>query len=185
MEPFISPTIPLVVDLDHTLIGCDTSLVLARLHLKTQPLGALFQLGYWFLIKGRAYCKNQLVQRYGTDFDMSALPYTALRMEALYCNAPIKALVSGSEHRLVARIAQYLGGFSLAKGSTLQCNLIGEKKANFLRKQYPQGYDYIGDSMADIKVWAHARKAYGYNVSKRVIRHAQQAGIKLEIIKAL
>ena len=47
---------------------------------------------------------------------------------------------------------------------------------------FPNGFDYIGNSFADIAVWNAAKKSYGAGVSKSLVARAQANGIKLEII---
>ena len=113
---------------------------------------------------------------------VDALSYSIFNGNEIFSNAASRHLVSGSDHYIVKKIADHLGGYDFAQGSEPGCNLVGAKKATFLQKKYPDGFDYIGNSTADIEVWACARQSYGINVSQRTIRKAKEQGINLKIL---
>ena len=57
----------------------------------------------------------------------------------------------------------------------------GNAKADYLVRRFgAKGFDYIGDSAADVPVWAAARKAYGIRVAPATERQAEAQGIRLQ-----
>jgi len=70
------------------------------------------------------------------------------------------ALVSAADHRQVTAVAEATGLFDEAYGTAEGRNLKGETKAAFLTDHFgPKKFDYVGDSRADLPVWAAARHA--------------------------
>ena len=65
------PSIPIVVDLDGTLVATDTLIEQVLLLLRRSPFHA-FQLAYW-LLKGRAFFKDSVAHSQGID--VVHLPY--------------------------------------------------------------------------------------------------------------
>ena len=69
-------------------------------------------------------------------------------------------LVSGAPHEIVYRVSERCGsGFSFVQGS-LDVNLTGVRKSDFLVNAAPQGFDYVGNSMTDLPVWLAARRRF-------------------------
>jgi hypothetical protein len=61
-------------------------------------------------------------------------------------------------------------------GSTPDHNLTGSRKAERLAADYgAQGFDYAGNSAADLPVWRVARQGIVCNAPRRVIRLAHHA----------
>lgn len=76
-------------------------------------------------------------------------------------------LVSGSDQSLVDELAASLGLEGPHYGSDGKNNLTQHAKAAFLAEKFgPQIYDYVGDSSADLPVWANARKVIAIAPSK-------------------
>ena len=174
--------VPLVCDLDGTLIKADTTYELCLLHLKANPLLGLFDLARWFG-EGKAPAKHKLAELHGVQINAEHLPYNQTLIEhSLYTEAPDRVLVSGSADAIVQSVAAHVGGFSLAQGTQSNRNLIAEEKAKFLQERYPDGFDYVGDSAADIPVWKAAREAYGINVRSVVSKLAKDKGISLNVL---
>jgi len=173
--------IPLVVDLDGTLIRSDTTFELCMLHIKHRWIIGLIELFFWFSAS-KSEAKRKLVDRYADEINVAHLPYSELNGSAAYTGARQKVLVSGSDDVLVQKIAAHVTGFAAAQGTEPGRNLLAEEKARYLEEKFPNGFDYVGDSSADIAVWKKARKAYGYNVSGKVEAKARDAGITLEVL---
>src|SRR6266566_159153 len=71
------------------------------------------------------------------------------------------ALVTAADRELADAIASYLGLFDEVHASDGTLNLKGANKAAFLAQHFAQaGFDYVGDSAADVEVWRNARAAY-------------------------
>lgn len=151
--------VPLCVDLDGTLIASDLlweSLV-ALLH--NRPW--LVVLVPWWLIQGRAVLKRRLAEN--TALDPALLPF---RREFLDFLRKEKAagrrllLVTASDETFARRVAAETGVFDEVMASDGRTNLKGRQKAAALVARFgAKGFDYAGDSLADVPVWAEARRA--------------------------
>ena len=65
--------------------------------------------------------------------------------------------------------------FSCVIGSDGKTNLRGEAKLRRLTELFgPKGFDYAGDSSADLPVWRGAAEAIVVNASRGVERRARQ-----------
>lgn len=157
-QPFPSP-LPLVLDLDGTMIHTDTFHEMMAHLLIHNPL-ILLRLPFWFL-KGRPYAKAQLVAY--TDLNLENLPYN----RALLCFAqqakqegrPL-ILATGTDQRLAEKISEYLGIFQKVIGSNEKINMTGRQKSYALVDHFGiNGFDYAGDSPIDEWVWKVSHKA--------------------------
>jgi 4-hydroxybenzoate polyprenyltransferase/phosphoserine phosphatase len=165
---------PLVVDLDGTLIHSDMLHESAIRVLRDQPLKLLLIPA--LLLKGKAKLKTYLAEQ--TAFDPSTLPYNQelilwLRNQK---ESGRKIILCTASHRSIAiPIAEHLGIFDqvIATGSDL--NIAGKNKANALVDQFGKGgFDYVGDSRADITVWEKASEGITVNASQNTIKGAQR-----------
>ena len=165
--------VPLVVDLDGTLIYGDMlhesciSAVRAKPH-------ALFAIPFW-LARGKAHLKAQLAQL-GT-FDPAHLPYNIEVLEFLRSQKSAGRtliLCTASDQEIATKIANHLGIFDSVLASN-GINLAGINKAAALLSEFGErGFDYIGNSHADIAVWEKARAVYVANASSNVIKTIKQ-----------
>ncbi len=174
----------LCVDLDGTLIRgnllweCIVALV------KEHP-ASLILLPFW-LLRGRAFAKHQLARRVKLDF--ARLPYRQevldLIQEERVAGRRI-VLVTASDSYLVQPISDYLGLFDEVHASDGKRNLKGANKAAFLTTHFANtGFDYVGDSTADLKVWRHARAAYVVGSHARAAQAAALTTVKALIVDA-
>ena len=162
--------IPLVVDLDGTLCRTDT-LHEALLSLAATQPWVLLRLPGW-LAEGRAGLKARLVDQGIVAPD--ELPFNDIVLEMLRqarAEGRRTALVSAADHRQVTAVAEAVGLFDEAYGTAEGQNLKGAAKADFLTRHYGDGtFDYIGDSKADLPVWAAARQAITIGASTSLKR---------------
>jgi 4-hydroxybenzoate polyprenyltransferase len=81
---------------------------------------------------------------------------------------------------MVDRVAARFGVFDRAIGSDGKTNNKGAAKARLLEREAPQGFEYVGDSPADYKVWKKAARAS--HVDKGEARRAaiEKLGVKVE-----
>lgn len=165
----------LVVDMDGTLCRTDT-LHEALLSLATQDPAQLLRLPGW-LREGRVGLKENLADR--TVLNPDALPLNETVLEAVRearAAGRKTALVSASDHRQVTAVADALGLFDEAYGSAEGRNLKGPAKAAFLNERYGEkNFDYIGDSKADVPVWAAANTALTVGASTAMRARASAA----------
>ena len=148
--------LPLVVDLDGTLIQSDTLFEVFISLLFSHPLDALRVLPS--LYHGRAAFK-QMLSSYLSGEIIKTLPvrgdlYRYLRREKEAGRS--LHLVSAADEQVVATISNHFEIFDSFKGSNGTNNLKGSHKAQYLKERFPNGFAYIGDSPADMPVWQAA-----------------------------
>ena len=165
--------VPLCVDLDGTLIATDLLWESTLALVRTRPFD-LVLLPVW-LRKGRANLKLQVMER--TALDVASLPY---RPEVIAFLKEQKqegrrlVLATAAQERLARQVADHLGLFDEVLGSDAVRNLKGPVKLEALRQHYgATGFDYIGDSRADLPVWRSARQALLVSRSRRLRRQAE------------
>lgn len=163
--PSNASPIPLVVDLDGTLVRTDT-LHEGLLALAATRPRMLLQVPKW-LAEGRAGLKARLADQGVMAPDSLPLNDAVIDMlKAARAEGRPTALVSAADHRQVTAVAEATGLFNEAYGSAEGRNLKGEAKAAFLNQHFGPGmFDYIGDSWADLPVWKAAR--HGITVRAR------------------
>jgi 4-hydroxybenzoate polyprenyltransferase/phosphoserine phosphatase len=166
--------LPLVVDLDGTLISGDLLHETATRYLVASPLGAA-KLLPWTLA-GAARLKTELASR--AELDVTALPYRPevlewLRQESLRGREIV--LASASHESLVDAVAAHVGVFSDTIGTTADRNLRSEAKAAALVERYGhQGFEYVGNHRHDLEVWREAAAAHIVTRSGKLSRAAGQ-----------
>jgi 4-hydroxybenzoate polyprenyltransferase/phosphoserine phosphatase len=168
----VSTRPPLCVDLDGTLIRTDMLWESLMALLARNPVYA-FLLPIW-LLRGRAYLKSRIATH--ARVDARLLPYCHEFLDYLrYQRGEGRSLVlvTASDHRLAEEVANHLGLFDAVLASNGIENLKGTKKRAALDHRFgPHGYDYAGNSAADVAVWAGARRAIVVNASKGVQQRA-------------
>jgi 4-hydroxybenzoate polyprenyltransferase/phosphoserine phosphatase len=161
--------IPLVVDLDGTLIKTDLLYEGSNASLALNPL-TIFRL-LKKLIKGKAALKADLSARHQPDF--SQLPLNSavidwLRREKQQGRKLI--LATASHDKLAQQAADYLGCFDDVMATDGEHNLIGRNKRDALIARYgEQGFDYLGDAAADKPIWQVARTAHAVSPSRSTL----------------
>lgn len=173
-----SPTndldIPLCVDLDGTLIRCDTIWVSMRWLLKRNPL-RLFSILWWWL-QGRAHLKRQLAAH--AAFDVAALPYHREFMDWLKqekARGRTLVLVTAADQCMGERVAEHVGLFDEVIGSDGRSNLRGDTKRRCLTGRFgTHAYDYAGNSSVDFGVWPDVRHAIIVNARPSISERARK-----------
>ncbi len=159
---------PLVVDLDGTLIHTDMLHESLLKILANNPFKILLVV-YW-LMKGKAHLKRKLANR--INFDPSILPYNKVFLTWLKRQRDEGRkliLCTGTDHLIAIKIADYLSIFDEIIASDGITNLTGEQKAKILARRFGQdGFDYAGNSQADLMVWQYARKAVVVNTPSKL-----------------
>ena len=154
----------LVVDLDDSLVRTDM-LVESLCSALATRWERIFGAGF-ALLRGRAALKAALAEE--NTVNIRRLPYDAAVLDRVKTAraAGIKtALVTATNQNLAEAIADHLGLFDEVHGSSATLNLKGARKAAFLVERYGRGgFDYIGDSAADLAVWAEARGRITVNI---------------------
>ena len=171
------------MDLDGTLISSDllyeTLLLLAK-----QNALALLLLPLWLLL-GRAVLKRRIAEH--VKLDASALPYNEAVLEYLRqerCAGRTIVLATASDQVLAEQVADYLGLFDAVLASDGLSNLKGSRKRELLEERFDQsGFDYVGDSAADLSVWRSAANGIVVSNSKRLQERARAVCKIAEVIE--
>lgn len=164
--------VPLCVDLDGTLIKTDLLWEsLARL-LRRNPFWLVPVLFWW--TRGRAFLKQRLARR--VTIDPASLPYKQPFLAFLreQKNAGRKLiLATASDRDMVMPVANYIGLFDEVLASDGRSNLRGQNKLNALIEKFGErGFDYAGNSSADLAVWRGARLAIVVNAGPGLVKRA-------------
>lgn len=152
------PLMPLAVDLDGTLVFTDTLFESFAEHFRRRPLWALWQMAQ--LPFNLAAVKARVQSR--ARLEIASLPVN--EAVVAYCKRaradgrPVW-LVSASDQGVVSEVAEQFGVFDRAIGSNGQVNNKGAAKGRLLEAAAPEGFEYVGDSRADMKVWSRAKAA--------------------------
>ena len=149
---------PLVFDLDGTLIATDLLAETLLLFLKVNPLRVFVALAW--LLKGRAYLKRRLAE--AVDLDVDLLPVredvVAFAREQAEAGRPVY-IATAADGPLAQKLAMRFDFARAIIGSDGAVNLKSANKAAALRERFPEGFAYVGDAAADLKVWAAAEEA--------------------------
>lgn len=175
----MSRALPLVVDMDGTLIATDVLAegLIAGAFLK--PLSTLLALSR--LIGGRAPFKRRIAQIDAAD--IAAVP---LRLEVVEWLGIEKAggraihLVTAADESVAQRVADRVGLFDTVQGSRDGINLKSRRKAAALKRRFPAGFVYAGDSRADLAVWQEAAGIVTVGVSPGVARRVRHMRAPVE-----
>jgi 4-hydroxybenzoate polyprenyltransferase/phosphoserine phosphatase len=179
----IAIDVPLVVDLDGTLIRTDLLVESAFAHLGENPLRILSL--FTMLMRGKAALKAGIAAE--TPIDAVHLPYDE-RVLALIEKARREGrkiyIASASNERYVSAIAKHVGADGFF-ASTETENLSSHNKASRLIKAFGRsGFDYVGNSHADLPVWAICRKAWAVHPGASVRRALAARGADVAIVES-
>jgi len=165
-----SGLLPLVVDLDGTLLATDMLHESAVGLLRASPLAALVI--PFRLARGRAGLKAWLAGRHDLDPALLPLnePLAQWLREQRAAGRPL-VLATATDERLARSIAVHLGFFNEVLASDGRTNLGGEAKARLLAERFGRGgFAYAGDARADLPVWHQAGAAVLVNVPDDLAR---------------
>jgi 4-hydroxybenzoate polyprenyltransferase len=171
--------LPLVVKLDGGLLLTDTLFESVAEHMRRRPLWTMAQL----VQLPFSIAKVKVRLQRGAVLDIDTLP---VNQEVLsYClrakasGRPVW-LVSAADQEIVNAVAARFALFDRAIGSDGENDNKGASKAAVLEQEARDGFEYIGDSHADVKVWAKAIAAshVGGGAARR--QAIKALGVKLE-----
>lgn len=167
----------LAVDLDNTLLKTDVLLEL---------IWSSFSQSLIQFLKTRSFNRGQIKRKLASfaELDVTVLPYNS---EVLQCiqNWRAKggkvALVTATDQLIAEKIAAHLGLFDEVYGSDGQVNLKGENKARFIVERLGEkNFIYMGDSEADLPVWAVAARAITVNAPPHLRKKVEQINPNVE-----
>ena len=163
--------IPLIVDLDHTLINTDLLLESSKGVLGKSPW-LIFHYLYW-LSKGKGYLKDQLVRRF--EINIVELPFNETVIAYIQKRKKLGEtviLATASHKNYAYAVAKHLKIFDDVMASNNDFNLSSHNKAEKLIQRFGEGqFDYMGDHMRDLPVWEASNLAIIVNATKRIINN--------------
>ena len=163
--------IPIIVDLDGTLVKTDTLLECLLLLLK-QRCWYLLLLPLW-LLKGKAYFKQQIVNV--IDFDAKDFVYNQDVLTYIKdCRSAGHHiyLATGADELIANRVSGFIKCFDGIFASDGHINLTGSKKRQLLQQHFPNGFEYLGNSTVDLAVWAQSERATVVSPSEKLLHQA-------------
>ena len=176
----MSTNIPIIVDLDGTLVYDDTLYVLARKILREQPFK--FLLLPFKLLNGKAAMKQFMssinrVSAPSLKFNSSLIDWLVAQKET----GRQLVLCTASSSDTANAVAEHLNIFDEVIGSE-QINLSGDAKANELITRYgDKKFDYCGNAAVDLKVWKHSNGAVVVNANQELAEQAKAYCPVLEV----
>src|SRR4051812_23341774 len=138
-----APDVPLVVDLDGTLVRTDTLHESLLVLLKRNPL--LLVLAALWLLKGKAAFKAEVGRR--VKLDTEHLPYSEPLLAYLTeqkAQGRRLVLATAADRTIAEAVSAHLGLFDEVYASDGVVNLSGERKLARLKQAHPE-FDYAGD----------------------------------------
>lgn len=171
-ETGATSAVPLVVDLDGTLLHGDLLHESALRFLAGRPLQAL-HLVRW-LGGGKANLKRCIAERVELDYETMPLHAELLAWIASERRSGRRiVLCSASDRKFVEGVARHVGQFDEVIASDGITNVSAHHKAAALEERFgAKGFDYVGNSSADVPVWRSARRAIVVGGSERLRRAA-------------
>ena len=152
-----TPSIPLVVDLDGTLVTTDTLFENAALLLRQRPW-LILSMALW-LFRGKAALKSEIASR--AQVKAEYLPFRPELIAWLQSESDggREIVLATGAHQVTAdAVAVHLGFFSEVLATSDRLNLTGAAKRDALVKKFgPSGFDYVGNGREDVPVWKACR----------------------------
>ena len=171
-EPVEDRAVPLCVDLDGTVIRSDLLWEGLVRFCRRNPLNLIRILLWWR--DGRARLKAELARR--VSVPVETLPVVTEFLDFLQRGVAAGRalyLVTASDAEAARRVAAHWGLFRETLASDGRTNLRSHAKAARLVERFGAGgFDYAGNSMADLPVWRQARRALVVNAPRWLVRRA-------------
>ena len=168
--------VPLVVDLDGTLIVGDTLIICFKQLCRTRPFSAA--IAPLWLVRGRAGFKRRVVA--GVTLDATRLRYRPAVVDFVRSEKAIGrpiVLATAADQTIADAVAAHFAGlFDHVLGTTPTRNLKGTHKLAGIRENLGDVFDYIGDSSADLPIFKAARRAILVAPSAKTLATAKSFG---------
>ncbi len=170
--------VPLVVDLDDTLVRSDLLIESVLWLLRREP-GFLFLLPIW-LLRGMAAFKHEVARRVTPPLDVRQLPWRGEFIDKLKrqrAEGRSLVLATGSDERIARAVAAHLKIFDLVLASDGRTNLCGDVKRRRLVERFGErGFDYAASGeRADRAVWRSARQTIDVQPERRARKEGWRA----------
>jgi len=176
-------TVPLVVDLDGTLLRTDL-LHESAVRLVKQKPWSLFAIPLW-LLRGRKYLKNRIFGEVGLDgmpLPINEEVYAWLAEEK--SKGRLLILATASDRSLAEQTVKHMGLFDIVLGSLGERDLKGAEKVEAIKECCGTQFDYAGNSRADLAIWRVSRQAILVDPPKAVESEARKSGNVSRVISS-
>ncbi len=161
--------VPLVIDLDGTLVLTDTLHESVIIFFKKNPFINIFLMMFW-LFQGKAKFKDNIAKH--TEMRVDLIPYNQffLHWVKLQSSEGRKLILCTAASKKIAdKIASHLKIFDDVISSSKIKNLSSKDKALILEDRFSKtGFIYAGNSSDDLFVWQKASESILVNASSRV-----------------
>lgn len=173
--------IPLVVDLDGTLINSDL-LYIGYIKLLRKNIFNLF-ISFLWLLRGRVAFKKKVFET--IELEPEQLPYNRALLDFLqseFLKGRKIILATASLRSIALEISKVHPIFNEVYGTENSINLKGKNKLKKLIERFGiKGFDYIGNSYADLVIFKSSRFSYLVNPNKRLEKKARKISILKKI----
>lgn len=170
--------LPLCVDLDGTLVTCNTLVDSVLVLLRSRPVLALSL--FIRVFRGKAAFKAFVTE--SVTLDVTHLPYNGELLQFLkvqHSEGRLIYLATGADVRLARRVAEHLKIFTDVLGSDGVINLTGNNKLASVRARLGStGFDYVGNDTPDLPLLADARHPMVANPSSGLRAALRSRGIQ-------
>jgi len=163
-----------VSDMDDTLLATDLTKASMRIFARRKPM-LLPILLVWYVM-GKSVAKAKLAKHampnvLDATVNTRVLDYLKAEKE----KGAWLVLASASNIKIVRAVADRIGLFDQVLGSVPGDDFKGSAKADGLDREFGAGnYTYIGDCLADLKVWSRAKKAVSFHASEALRSRIEQ-----------
>lgn len=169
-HPGLADALPLVIDLDGTLLNSDILVESFSALVAASPLEAAR--ACLSLRFGKAALKASLART--AELDLDTLPWNpavVAFVQDQHARGRRIYLASASDRRWVDAVAARFGCFAGTFASDGIVNLSGSRKAAVLTQAFGlRGFDYLGNATVDIQVWREAAGVLVANASAGTLR---------------
>jgi phosphoserine phosphatase len=161
--------IPLVVDLDATLVKANLVIESFMILLKDRP-ECLFAVPVWLLLR-REFLREEIGRR--ISLDARFIPYRAELLEYLrgqLAKGRSVVLTTDVDEQLARKVASHLRIFASVMPTDGRCVSSELKRERLVNAFGEKGFDYVANGSGDLAVWCAARKAVLINPSVQLLR---------------
>jgi len=174
-------TLPLVVDLDGTLIKTNLLYEATSWFVTRHPL-RIASLVRWML-GGRGVLNARLAE--ACVIEAAVLPYNDVLVAWLFeqkKKGRCLVLAAGSHRQLAESVAQHLACFDEVLTTEREIDLTSHCRRDLLISRFGEkGFDYVGSSASDLVVWQAANHAHVVSSSQRLISKVRSLGNIAEV----
>lgn len=168
--------LPIVVDLDGTLIRNDLLVECAKQFLRARPWSAPLLVAW--LWQGRPVLKRKLAEQSSIDYrSLSFNDELVAWLRERKTEGRRIVLATASHSLLAADAVAHLGVFDEVLATEGNVNLKAAAKRDALVQRFGTGgFEYVGNEDADFAVWQSAAAAHVVTASARLKRRVQALG---------